>query len=161
MTSIPLVTREMWILLPKPWCLSFISLLPASSVTVPWLSNNMSADHEDVHVPVKKAKPKQNKVVVFWCTEITLIVLILTISRLHSSRSSFALWNLIPGIINLSHAVITLTGSLWLIIVAFLCLQCEFLCRNRAFHLSDFFKTEGFISLQNLVNPYILPQVVS
>ncbi|XP_070845263.1 zinc finger CCHC domain-containing protein 9 [Chaetodon trifascialis] len=35
------------------------------SVTVPWLSNNMSADHEDVHVPVKKAKPKQTKVVVF------------------------------------------------------------------------------------------------
>lgn len=26
----------------------------------------MSADHEDVHVPVKKAKPKQTKVVKFW-----------------------------------------------------------------------------------------------
>ncbi|XP_041816484.1 zinc finger CCHC domain-containing protein 9 [Chelmon rostratus] len=35
------------------------------SVTVSWLSNNMSADHEEVHVPVKKAKPKQTKVVVF------------------------------------------------------------------------------------------------
>ncbi|KAG8010435.1 Zinc finger CCHC domain-containing protein 9 [Nibea albiflora] len=37
----------------------------ASSVTVAWLSNNMSADHEEVHVPVKKAKPKQTKVVTF------------------------------------------------------------------------------------------------
>lgn len=36
-----------------------------NSVTVGWLSNNMSADHEDVHVPVKKAKPKQTKVVMF------------------------------------------------------------------------------------------------
>ncbi|XP_030006821.1 zinc finger CCHC domain-containing protein 9 [Sphaeramia orbicularis] len=36
-----------------------------NSLTVGWLSNNMSADHEDVHVPVKKAKPKQTKVVVF------------------------------------------------------------------------------------------------
>lgn len=36
-----------------------------NSLTVKWLSNNMSADHEDVHVPVKKAKPKQTKVVVF------------------------------------------------------------------------------------------------
>ncbi|TDH02475.1 hypothetical protein EPR50_G00172910 [Perca flavescens] len=36
-----------------------------NSVTVPWLSNNMSADHEDVHVPVKKTKPKQEKVVKF------------------------------------------------------------------------------------------------
>ncbi|XP_071755083.1 zinc finger CCHC domain-containing protein 9 [Centroberyx gerrardi] len=36
-----------------------------NSVTVGWLSNNMSADHEEVHVPVKKAKPKQTKVVVF------------------------------------------------------------------------------------------------
>ncbi|KAM4634578.1 zinc finger CCHC domain-containing protein 9 isoform 1-T2 [Polymixia lowei] len=36
-----------------------------NSVTVGWLSNNMSADHEDVHVPVKKATPKQAKVVVF------------------------------------------------------------------------------------------------
>uniref|UniRef100_A0A3P9IX93 Zinc finger, CCHC domain containing 9 n=1 Tax=Oryzias latipes TaxID=8090 RepID=A0A3P9IX93_ORYLA len=35
------------------------------SVTLAWLSNNMSADHEDVHVPVKKAKPKQTKVVTF------------------------------------------------------------------------------------------------
>ncbi|XP_042365458.1 zinc finger CCHC domain-containing protein 9 [Plectropomus leopardus] len=35
------------------------------SVTVPWLSNNMSADFEDVHVPVKKVKPKQTKVVKF------------------------------------------------------------------------------------------------
>ncbi|TKS85082.1 Zinc finger CCHC domain-containing protein 9 [Collichthys lucidus] len=36
-----------------------------SSVTVAWLSNNMSADHEEVHVPVKKAKPRQTKVVTF------------------------------------------------------------------------------------------------
>ncbi|XP_056259554.1 zinc finger CCHC domain-containing protein 9 [Seriola aureovittata] len=36
-----------------------------NSVTVGWLSNNMSADHEEVHVPVKKAKPKQTKVVMF------------------------------------------------------------------------------------------------
>ncbi|XP_029921665.1 zinc finger CCHC domain-containing protein 9 [Myripristis murdjan] len=36
-----------------------------NSVTVAWLSNNMSADHEDVHVPVKKVKAKQSKVVVF------------------------------------------------------------------------------------------------
>ncbi|XP_069022912.1 zinc finger CCHC domain-containing protein 9 [Embiotoca jacksoni] len=36
-----------------------------NSVTVGWLSNNMSADHEEVHVPVKKAKPKQTKVVTF------------------------------------------------------------------------------------------------
>ncbi|XP_034565420.1 zinc finger CCHC domain-containing protein 9 [Notolabrus celidotus] len=36
-----------------------------NSVTVSWLSNNMSADYEDVHVPVKKAKPKQTKVVKF------------------------------------------------------------------------------------------------
>ncbi|XP_044030547.1 zinc finger CCHC domain-containing protein 9 [Siniperca chuatsi] len=36
-----------------------------NSVTVAWLSNNMSADHEEVHVPVKKAKPKQTKVVMF------------------------------------------------------------------------------------------------
>lgn len=35
------------------------------TMTLKWLSNNMSADHEDVHVPVKKAKPKQTKVVVF------------------------------------------------------------------------------------------------
>ncbi|KAG7270366.1 hypothetical protein CRUP_003920 [Coryphaenoides rupestris] len=37
----------------------------AKSITLGWLSNNMSADHEDVDVPVKKAKPKQAKVVVF------------------------------------------------------------------------------------------------
>lgn len=37
-----------------------------NSVTVGWLSNNMSADHEEVHVPVKKEAPtKKNKVVVF------------------------------------------------------------------------------------------------
>ncbi|XP_034403500.1 zinc finger CCHC domain-containing protein 9 [Cyclopterus lumpus] len=36
-----------------------------NSVTVPWLSNNMSADHEDVHLPVKKTKPKATKVVTF------------------------------------------------------------------------------------------------
>ncbi|XP_061886775.1 zinc finger CCHC domain-containing protein 9 [Entelurus aequoreus] len=35
------------------------------SLTLGWLSNNMSADHEEVHVPVKKSKPKQTKVVVF------------------------------------------------------------------------------------------------
>ncbi|KAG7251150.1 hypothetical protein CRUP_012824, partial [Coryphaenoides rupestris] len=33
----------------------------AKSITLGWLSNNMSADHEDVDVPVKKAKPKQAK----------------------------------------------------------------------------------------------------
>lgn len=36
-----------------------------NSVTLGWLSNNMSADHEDVHVPLKKAQPKKPKVVVF------------------------------------------------------------------------------------------------
>ncbi|XP_008298391.1 zinc finger CCHC domain-containing protein 9 [Stegastes partitus] len=36
-----------------------------NSVTVGWLSNNMSADHEDVHVPVTRTKPKQVKVVKF------------------------------------------------------------------------------------------------
>ncbi|XP_068191186.1 zinc finger CCHC domain-containing protein 9 [Antennarius striatus] len=36
-----------------------------NSLTVAWLSNNMSADYEDVHVPVKKVKPKQTKVVIF------------------------------------------------------------------------------------------------
>nr|XP_015219414.1 PREDICTED: zinc finger CCHC domain-containing protein 9 [Lepisosteus oculatus] len=35
------------------------------AVTVGRLSNNMSADHEDVAGPVKKAKPKQPKVVTF------------------------------------------------------------------------------------------------
>lgn len=37
----------------------------ANAVTVGRLSDRMSADHQDVHVPVKKAKPKQAKVVVF------------------------------------------------------------------------------------------------
>ncbi|CAL8322729.1 unnamed protein product [Lota lota] len=37
----------------------------ATSITLGWLSNNMSADHEDVDVPVKKAKPKPAKVVMF------------------------------------------------------------------------------------------------
>ncbi|XP_034048475.1 zinc finger CCHC domain-containing protein 9 [Thalassophryne amazonica] len=37
----------------------------SNSVTLDWLSNNMSADYEAVHVPVKKVKPKQPKVVVF------------------------------------------------------------------------------------------------
>ncbi|XP_041667699.1 zinc finger CCHC domain-containing protein 9 [Cheilinus undulatus] len=36
-----------------------------NSVTVSWLSNNMSADYEEVHIPVKKVKPKQTKVVTF------------------------------------------------------------------------------------------------
>ncbi|CAL9682446.1 unnamed protein product [Knipowitschia caucasica] len=36
-----------------------------NTMTLKWLSNNMSADHEDVHMPVKKAKSKQTKVVVF------------------------------------------------------------------------------------------------
>ncbi|MBN3317600.1 ZCHC9 protein, partial [Atractosteus spatula] len=35
------------------------------AVTVGRLSNNMSADHEDIAGPVKKAKPKQPKVVTF------------------------------------------------------------------------------------------------
>lgn len=34
-------------------------------MTVAWLSNNMSADYEEVHVPVKKTKLKQAKVVTF------------------------------------------------------------------------------------------------
>ncbi|KAJ8339569.1 hypothetical protein SKAU_G00363550 [Synaphobranchus kaupii] len=37
----------------------------ANAVTVGRLSDRMSADHQDVHVPVKKVKPKQAKVVVF------------------------------------------------------------------------------------------------
>ncbi|XP_061603710.1 zinc finger CCHC domain-containing protein 9 isoform X2 [Phyllopteryx taeniolatus] len=37
----------------------------SQSVTLGWLSNNMSADHEDVHVPVTKSKPERGKVVVF------------------------------------------------------------------------------------------------
>lgn len=36
-----------------------------NTMTLKWLSNNMSADHEDVHVPMKKDKPKKTKVVVF------------------------------------------------------------------------------------------------
>lgn len=44
----------------------YVLVLPANSVTLGWLSNNMSADLEDVHVPVKKAKPKQAKVITFW-----------------------------------------------------------------------------------------------
>uniref|UniRef100_A0A1A7Y8A9 Zinc finger, CCHC domain containing 9 n=1 Tax=Iconisemion striatum TaxID=60296 RepID=A0A1A7Y8A9_9TELE len=36
-----------------------------NSVTLGWMSNNLSADLEEVHVPVKKAKPKQAKVVTF------------------------------------------------------------------------------------------------
>lgn len=43
----------------------FPPLPPGNAVTLPWLSNNMSADHEDVYVPVKKVKPKQAKVVTF------------------------------------------------------------------------------------------------
>lgn len=41
------------------------SFFSANSVTLAWLSNNMSADYEDVHIPVKKTKPKQAKVVTF------------------------------------------------------------------------------------------------
>ncbi|CAN9504637.1 unnamed protein product [Ophioblennius macclurei] len=37
----------------------------AHSLTVGWMSNNMSADHEDIFVPEKKAKPKKSKVVTF------------------------------------------------------------------------------------------------
>ncbi|XP_056138125.1 zinc finger CCHC domain-containing protein 9 [Lampris incognitus] len=36
-----------------------------NSLTVGWLSNNASADHEEFHVPKKKATPKQTKVVMF------------------------------------------------------------------------------------------------
>ncbi|KAL4609495.1 zinc finger CCHC domain-containing protein 9-like [Arapaima gigas] len=36
-----------------------------NAITVGRLSNKMSADHEDVHVPVKKMNPKSEKVVVF------------------------------------------------------------------------------------------------
>lgn len=49
----------------RPACNS-AAVCAANTVTVGWLSNNMSADHEEVHVPVKKAKPKQTKVVTFW-----------------------------------------------------------------------------------------------
>lgn len=41
----------------------------ANAVTVGRLSNVMSADHEDVYIPVKKVKPKSEKVVVFWDTQ--------------------------------------------------------------------------------------------
>ncbi|XP_061657499.1 zinc finger CCHC domain-containing protein 9 [Syngnathoides biaculeatus] len=34
-------------------------------VTLDWLSNNISADHQDVHVPVTKNRPRRQKVVVF------------------------------------------------------------------------------------------------
>ncbi|KAJ8400018.1 hypothetical protein AAFF_G00400570 [Aldrovandia affinis] len=37
----------------------------ANAVTVGRLSDRMSADHQDIHVPVRKVKPKQTKVVVF------------------------------------------------------------------------------------------------
>lgn len=40
-------------------------LFSANTMTLSWLSNNMSADYEDVHIPVKKTKPKQTKVVTF------------------------------------------------------------------------------------------------
>eukprot|EP00063_Salmo_salar_P019155 XP_013993990.1 PREDICTED: zinc finger CCHC domain-containing protein 9-like isoform X2 [Salmo salar] len=33
----------------------------SNQVTLGWLFNNMSADHEEVHVPVKKLPPKQAK----------------------------------------------------------------------------------------------------
>lgn len=46
--------------------ISLPTLFLANSMTIGWLSNNMSADHEEVHVPVKKAKPKKIKVVTFW-----------------------------------------------------------------------------------------------
>ncbi|NP_938184.1 zinc finger CCHC domain-containing protein 9 [Danio rerio] len=36
-----------------------------NSITLGRLSNRISADHEDVHVPVKKVQPKKAKVVVF------------------------------------------------------------------------------------------------
>ncbi|KAL0965291.1 hypothetical protein UPYG_G00279350 [Umbra pygmaea] len=37
----------------------------SNQVTVGWLSNNVSADYEDVYVPEKKASPKKAKIVVF------------------------------------------------------------------------------------------------
>uniref|UniRef100_A0A8C7V2Y6 CCHC-type domain-containing protein n=1 Tax=Oncorhynchus mykiss TaxID=8022 RepID=A0A8C7V2Y6_ONCMY len=37
----------------------------SKQVTLGWLFNNMSTDHEEVHVPVKKLPPKQAKVVIF------------------------------------------------------------------------------------------------
>ncbi|XP_024237744.1 uncharacterized protein LOC112220243 isoform X2 [Oncorhynchus tshawytscha] len=37
----------------------------AKQVTLGWLFNNMSTDHEEVHVPVKKLPPKQATVVIF------------------------------------------------------------------------------------------------
>lgn len=61
---------ERWIHIPSLCNISLPAVhFLANSVTVGWLSNNMSADHEEVHVPVKKAKPKQTKVVVFWSPE--------------------------------------------------------------------------------------------
>lgn len=43
----------------------FLFFPSANTMTLSWLSNNMSADYEDVHIPVKKTKPKQTKVVTF------------------------------------------------------------------------------------------------
>lgn len=37
----------------------------ANAITVSRMSNRISADHEDVHVPAKKVQPKKDKVVVF------------------------------------------------------------------------------------------------
>lgn len=47
-----------------PYCF-LLHVHPGNSVTVGWLSNNVSADHEEMHIPVKKAKPKLTKVVTF------------------------------------------------------------------------------------------------
>lgn len=54
------------------------SFFSANTMTLAWLSNNMSADYEDVHIPVKKAKPKQAKVVTFWCAELGWLNILLT-----------------------------------------------------------------------------------
>lgn len=62
------------------------SFFSANSMTLAWLSNNMSADYEDVHVPVKKTKPKQAKVVTFWCAELRWLNILL----IHWLTNSFS-----------------------------------------------------------------------
>lgn len=53
-------------------------LFSANTMTLSWLSNNMSADYEDVHIPVKKTKPKQTKVVTFWCADLCYLNILST-----------------------------------------------------------------------------------
>lgn len=44
---------------------NFYVLSTANSITLGRISNRISADHEEVHVPKKKVQPKKDKVVVF------------------------------------------------------------------------------------------------